>query len=55
MKVSIMEVPQARWWVYKGKSHLEMDDFWGTPISGNLQIVVNGAYLVVVLFGLSMG
>ena len=26
------------WMVYKGKSHLEMDDFGGTPILGNPHI-----------------
>ena len=32
MGVSIvMGVPQARWLVDKGKSHLEMDDDWGYP------------------------
>ena len=27
-----------KWMVYNGKSHLEMDDNGGTPISGNLQM-----------------
>ena len=28
-----MEVP-LQWMVYKGKSHLEMDDDWGYPYFG---------------------
>ena len=34
-----MEVsPQKMDGLFHGKSHLEMDDDWGTPISGNLHM-----------------
>ena len=35
--------PIAGWLVYKGKSHLEMDDEWGYPYdSGNLHMLLPG-------------
>ena len=43
MEVSIvMGVPpnKSKWMVFKGKPHLEMDDFRGTPISGNHHIYI---------------